>query len=148
MYRGQHPNWLAKFMNNTSVVLASTGVTGTLMITLEVKGRKSGRAVSLPLVTALVDGQRYLVSMLGDNVQWVANVRADGGRAVIVSGRRESVRLDEIPVDQRAPILKAYLQRAPGARPHIPVHKDAPLAAFEKIAAGFPVFHIVSLEAN
>lgn len=143
MYRGQRPNWLAKFMNNTGAMMASTGITGTLMITLEVKGRKSGRTVSLPLVTAVVDGQRYLVSMLGDNVQWVQNVRADGGRAVIVSGRRESVRLEAVPVDQRAPILKAYLRRAPGARPHIAVDKDAPLSEFEKIAADYPVFHVV-----
>jgi deazaflavin-dependent oxidoreductase (nitroreductase family) len=147
MYRGHRPNWLAKFMNNTSALVASTGITGTLMITLEVTGRKSGRTVSLPLVTAVVGGQRYLVSMLGDNVQWVLNVRAAGGQAVIVSGRREAVQLDEIPVEQRAPILKAYLQRAPGARPHIPVHKDAPLAEFEKIAADYPVFHVVPVKA-
>jgi len=39
--------------------------------------------------------------------------------------------------------LKAYLQRAPGARPHIPVHKDAPLAEFEQVAAQFLVFRVV-----
>jgi hypothetical protein len=91
-----------------------------------------------------VDGQRYLASMLGDNVQWVRNVRASGGKAVLRSGGREDVRLEEISVDQRAPILKAYLQVASGARPHVPVDKDAPLAEFEKIAAVHPVFRLVS----
>jgi hypothetical protein len=44
--------------------------------------------------------------------------------------------------DERAPILRAYLQRAPGARPHVPVNKDAPLAEFEKVATAFPVFRV------
>jgi deazaflavin-dependent oxidoreductase (nitroreductase family) len=114
------------------------------METLEVTGRKSGRTFSLPVVIAIVDGERYLVSMLGDNVQWVQNVRAAGGRAVLRSGGREEVQLEEVPAAQRAPILRAYLQRAPGARPHVPVNKDAPLAEFQRVAAAFPVFHIAS----
>jgi hypothetical protein len=100
--------------------------------------------MSLPLVMAVADGQRYFVSMLGDKVQWVENVRAAGGRAVLRSGGREEIQLEEIPADQRAPILRAYLQRAPGARPHVPVNKDAPLAEFQRIAAAFPVFRLYS----
>jgi hypothetical protein len=96
------------------------------------------------MVVAVVDGQRYLVSMLGENVNWVQNVRAADGKAVLLSGRREEIQLEEVPVNQRAPILKVYLQRAPGARPHIPVDKDAPLVDFENVAADFPVFWIVS----
>jgi deazaflavin-dependent oxidoreductase (nitroreductase family) len=115
-------------------------------VTLEVIGRKSGRIVSLPLVVVMVAGQRYLVSMLGEEAQWVRNVRAAGGRAVIRSGGREAVQLQEVPAKQRAPILKAYLQIATGARPHIPVNKDAPLAEFEQIAAAFPVFRLISNE--
>jgi hypothetical protein len=67
---------------------------------------------------------------------------------VLRSGRREQIQLEEIPASQRAPILKAYLQRAPGARPHVPVNKDAPLAEFEKIAAAFPVFRVVGVPAS
>lgn len=115
------------------------------MVTLEVPGRKSGRIISLPLAVVTVTGQRYAVSMLGDSVQWVLNVRANGGKAVLICGSREEVQLEDVPVEQRAPILKAYLQIAPGARPHIPVDKKAPLAEFEKIAAAYPVFHVVSL---
>src|SRR5205823_11236105 len=96
------------------------------------------------LVIAVVEGQRYLVSMLGENVSWVQNVRAAGGRAVRRSGARERVQLEDVPFGQRAPLLKTYLLRAPGARPHIPVNKDAPLAEFEKIAASFPVFRVAT----
>lgn len=143
MYRGQGPNRIAKVMNRAAAAMASSGVASGPMVTLEVTGRKSGRAISLPLVMAVIDGRRYLVSMLGDNVQWVHNVRASGGRAVIRSGGREEVLLEEVPIDQRAPILKAYLKRAPGARPHMPIDKDAPLAEFEQVSPRFPVFRVV-----
>jgi deazaflavin-dependent oxidoreductase (nitroreductase family) len=144
LYRGQRPNWIARILNRASAAVASSGVTSNYLVTLEVTGRKSRRTVSLPMVTAVVDGQRYLVSMLGDNVQWVHNVRASGGRAVLRSGAREEIQLEEVPADQRAPILRAYLQRAPGARPHVPVNKDAALAEFQKVAAAFPVFRLAS----
>ena len=124
--------------------MASSGVASNYLATLEVNGRKSGRTISLPVVIAIVDGQRYLVSMLGDDVNWVRNVRAAGGRAVLRSGGREEIRLEELPAGQRAPILKAYLQRAPGARPHLPVSKDAALAEFQRVAAEFPVFRLVA----
>jgi deazaflavin-dependent oxidoreductase (nitroreductase family) len=144
LYRGQRPNWIARILNRASAAVASSGVTSNYLVTLEVTGRKSGRTFSLPVVLAIVDGQRYLVSMLGDDVQWVRNVRAAGGRAALRSGGREEVQLEELPAGQRAPILKAYLRRAPGARPHVPVNKDAPLAEFQRVAAAFPVFRIVS----
>ena len=142
LYRGQRPNWIAKILNRTWASVAARSATSNGLVALEVIGRKSGRIVSFPLVMVTVDGQRYLASMLGDNTQWVRNVRASGGKAVLRSGGREDVRLEEIPVDQRAPILKAYLQVASGARPHVPVDKDAPLAEFEKIAPSFPVFRL------
>lgn len=144
LYRGQRPNWIAKMLNSAWAIVASRSVASNGLVALEVIGRKSGRIILFPLVMVTVDGQRYLASMLGDNVQWVRNVRASGGKAVLRSGGREDVQLEEIPADQRAPILKAYLQIAPGARPHVPVDEDAPLAEFEKIATTFPVFRLAS----
>jgi hypothetical protein len=144
LYRGQRPNWIARVLNRAWAAVASSGVASNYLATLEVSGRKSGRTISLPVVIAIVDGQRYLVSMLGDDVNWVRNVRAAGGRAVLRSGGREAVRLEELPAGKRAPILKAYLQRAPGARPHVPVNKDAALEEFQRVAAEFPVFRLVS----
>ena len=149
LYRGQRPNWIARILNRAGAIVASSGVASNYLETLEVTGRKSGRAITLPVVVAIVGGQRYLVSMLGENVQWVHNVRASGGRAALHSGGREEIHLQEVAASQRAPILKAYLQRAPGARPHVPVNKDAPLAEFEKIATAFPVFQVVkNVHAN
>src|SRR6184192_1908612 len=137
LYRGQRPNWIARILNRAWAAVGSSGIASNYLVTLEVTGRKSGRTISLPVAVAVVNGQRYLVSMLGENVQWVHNVRAAGGRAVLQRHGREEVHLEEVPAEQRAPILRAYLQRAPGARPHMPVNKDAPLAEFEKIATAF-----------
>jgi hypothetical protein len=81
--------------------------------------------------------------MLGSGAGWVQNVRAAGGEATLRRGGDERVRLEEVPVPARAPVLKAYLQIAPGARPHVPVPEDAPLARFAEIAARFPVFRVV-----
>jgi hypothetical protein len=96
---------------------------------------------------AVVDGERYLVSMLGRDVAWVRNVKAAAGHAVLRHGRAEQVRLEEIAIEERARVLKAYLQRAPGARPHIPVDENAPLAEFEAIAEQFPVFRVLAVQA-
>ena len=141
-YRGGRPNAVARFLNRISAILHSTGIAPNYMVTLEVVGRKSGKTISFPLVMAVVDGERYLVSMLGEKANWVQNLRAAGGRATLRHGVTEEVRLDEVDIALRPPILKAYLKRAPGGRPHIPVDKDAPLAEFEKVAAQIPVFQV------
>ena len=144
LYPGGHPNRLAGVLNRGWAALCGLGLVPDYLVALEVVGRRSGRVFTLPLVIAVVDGQRYLVSMLGESVDWVRNVRAAGGRVVLRHGRRERVRLEEVPVDMRAPVLKAYLKRASGARPHVAVDKDAPLSEFERIAAQIPVFRVTS----
>lgn len=52
------------------------------------------------------------------------------------------VMLAEIPPDQRAPILKAWCRIATSGRKHLPIAYDAPVSAFEAIAADYPVFRI------
>ena len=143
LYRGGRPNRLAAVLNWCSAVVHALGVSPDYLVTLEVKGRRSGRIIRLPLVMVVVEGERYLVSMLGVNAAWVRNVKAAGGNVILRHGRREKVRLEEVPSNQRAPVLKAYLKRAPGARPHLPVDKDAPLSKFEQISSQFPVFRVV-----
>ena len=110
---------------------------------LDVLGRKSGAVTRVPLVIIRFRRSWYLVSMFGDDANWVRNLRAADGRAMIVHGRRRRVRLAEVPVRERPPILKRYLLYAIGARPHLPVHWRAPLSAFEGVAAEFPVFQVV-----
>lgn len=144
LYKGGRPNGLARLMNAGWAAIHSLGIAPDYLVTLVVRGSRSGRQISFPLAMMPMDGERYLVSMLGKNAAWVHNVRAADGYAVLRHGRTERVRLLPVPVGERPPILKRYLQRAPGARPHIPVDKDAPLEAFAAVAADFPVFRVTS----
>ncbi|MBA2714659.1 MAG: nitroreductase family deazaflavin-dependent oxidoreductase [Rubrobacteraceae bacterium] len=142
-YRDGHPNRVARTLDRGTAALYALGVAPDYLVTLEVRGRCSGRTIALPLVMVVVVGERYLVSMLGQNANWVRNVRAAGGDAVLRHGRCEEVRLEELVIDRRAPVLKTYLKRAPNAKAHLPVPKDAPLAEFERVAPRFPVFRVV-----
>lgn len=142
MYRGGRPNALTKIINQGWAILHSLGIFPNWLVTLEVVGRQSGKTISFPLAMTVINGERYLVSMLGEETNWVRNIKAAGGKARLRHGISEEVLLVEVDSRQRAPILKAYLQLAPGARPHISINKDAPVSEFEKIASQYPVFKL------
>jgi deazaflavin-dependent oxidoreductase (nitroreductase family) len=144
MYRGGRPGRLARMLNRATAGIVGRGLGPARMAVLEVPGRRSGRRVACPVVVADHAGGRYLVAMLGEGAGWVANVRAAGGRAALRRGRRERVRLDEVAPQDRAPVLRRYLEVAPAARAHFPVGREAPPAQFEAIAPRYPVFRIHS----
>ena len=146
LYRGGRPNKLAKLINKGWAAFHALGMFPKSLVTLEVPGRKSGKMVSFPLAMVNLNGERYLVSMLGEDANWVKNIQAAGGKAALRHGISERVRLVEVDTDQRAPVLKEYLRLASGARPHIPISKDAPIAEFEKIASKYPVFRVENIE--
>ena len=140
MYRGRRPNGVARFLNRASDLLARTGT--NRMRTLEVRPARTGRTIALPVVPVPMDGTTYLVSMLGERANWVRHVRSAGGRAVIRGRGRHEVVLLDVPPARRPPILRRYLDLAPGARPHIPVPRGAPIAEFERVKGDFPVFEV------
>ena len=144
IYRGDRPGRLARVLNGywSRQYAAGGRLARTRDVQLEVRGRSSGRLIAFPIVLADVDDAWYAVSMLGANAHWVRNVRAADGRAIVRHGTSVPVRLVEVPVSQRAPILKRYLEVAPGARPHIPVDHRDPARAFEPFAAQHPVFRV------
>lgn len=142
MYRNGRPNIVAKIQNRGWAIIHSLGIFPNWFVTLEVVGRKSGKMTSFPLAMTVINGERYLVSMLGEDANWVKNLKAAGGQARLRHGIVEQVTLKEVDAKERAPILKAYLQIAPGARPHFPISKDAPISEFEKISSEYPVFSL------
>jgi deazaflavin-dependent oxidoreductase (nitroreductase family) len=144
MYPGGRPNGLARLLNRGWAIVHGTGLLPQRFVTLEVPGRRTGRTRSFPLVMVEYQGERYLVAMLGERSSWLRNVRAAGGRAVLRHGRREAVRLEEVDPDARAPIVRRYLSLAPGPRAFIPVDRDAPLEAFQKVAPQVPVVRVRS----
>lgn len=143
MYRGDRPGLLARVANRRQADRYATGGTAEPGVVLEVVGRTSGRPVRFPLVLAQVDGGEYLVSMLGEGANWVANVRAAEGAAILTrNGHSEPVTLVEVDVAERPPVLRRYLDVAPGARPHVRVDRDASDEAFAAVAEMYPVFRV------
>ena len=142
IYRNDRPGRVAALLNRGWATAASAGLGPRRLATLEVPGRRTGRLLSFPVMVADYEGERYLVAMLGQGANWVRNAEAAGGRVVLRHGGREAVRLEQVDPGDRAPILRRYLQVAPGGRAHIPVDERAPLVEFELIAAQYPVFRI------
>jgi F420H(2)-dependent quinone reductase len=141
-YRQWRPTRFGRIWSGAWAWLTGLGLTPGILLTLQVRDRSSGRLRATVLVVARYQGQRYLVSMLGDGSEWVRNVRAAGGRAFIKRGRSHPVMLAEIPPQERASILKAWCQVATSGRQHLPVSHQAPISAFEAIAGDYPVFRV------
>jgi F420H(2)-dependent quinone reductase len=127
--------------NRLGAFTFAAGIGPNRAATLEVRGHKSGRTISFPVVVADYQGERYLVAMLGQKANWVRNLRADG-HAVLRRGRPEHVSLVEDLSDKRAAILRRYLELAAGARPFFPIDRHAPISDFERIVGLYPVFRV------
>ncbi|MEO8457389.1 MAG: nitroreductase/quinone reductase family protein [Chloroflexota bacterium] len=114
--------------------------------TLKIRGRRSGIVRTIPVTWVEVDGERYLVAMLGEQSDWVHNARAVDGRVRFRRGRTRGALITELPVDERAPILQAWYRRVGRSTPHkyIGLDSRAPLEEFERIASKWPVFRIES----
>lgn len=142
MYAGGHGNATAKRFARFWNRALHLGLLPRRWVSLEVVGRRSGAVTRFPIGMSDVDGQWYVVSMLGE-CNWVLNVRAADGRATLRRRRARPVWLVEVPAEQRAPILKRFVEKAPGGRPHLAVDRHEPVAAFEAIAAEHPVFRVL-----
>jgi deazaflavin-dependent oxidoreductase (nitroreductase family) len=141
-YRDWRPTRLGRRVNRVQGWLAGIGLPPSYQVVLEVRGRSSGRSRANPVVIATVDGQRYLVSMLGRRSDWVKNVDAAHGDAVLRHGRRQHVHLVPVPPEQRAPVLREYVRIAPSGRQHFPLPVGAPLSEFAAVAEHYPVYRI------
>ena len=142
MYAGGHANSTARRFARAWALVFALGLMPTRWVTLEVVGRRSGRVVRFPLAMADYEGQWYLVSMLGEHCNWVRNVRAANGRVILRRRHRRVCQLVEVKVSDRPAIIKRYLEKVPGARPHIAIDRHAPLADFEAVAPHYPVFRV------
>jgi deazaflavin-dependent oxidoreductase (nitroreductase family) len=140
-YRDWRPTRLGRWANRVAGWSSALGLSSKAAV-LEVRGRASGQRRSTPVVIATVEGSRYLVSMLGSGSDWVKNVGAANGDAVLRQGRRRPVHLVAVPPAERAPILSDYVRVATSGRHHLPVAVGAPLAEFEAIAERYPVYRI------
>ena len=147
-YRDWRPTRAGHLVNRSQAWLTNLGLMPKTMAVLEVRGRTSGKPRTLPIAIARLEGKAYLVSMLGPESDWVKNVEAADGRAVVRHGKsRREVCLVRVPVEERAPILKEYVRIAQSGRNHFPVAVDAPLAEYEAIAERYPAYRITRMES-
>jgi len=115
---------------------------------LEVRGRNSGRKISLPVDPLDLEGHRYLVCARG-NSNWVRNARAAGQIVLARAMRRQTYAVQELPAALRPPILKAYLDRfASEVQRFFPVPKGSAVEAFNDLAMHYPVFELRKPDAT
>ena len=105
------PRWLGP-ANRVIIALQHRGVIIGTMRLLSVPGRKSGKMRTTPISPLTVDGRRYIVAGL-EGADWVRNARA-AGWGILARGRKEEwVSLVELPVEERAFILREFPRKVP-----------------------------------
>jgi deazaflavin-dependent oxidoreductase (nitroreductase family) len=152
-YRRGRPTRWGRWNNAAMARLVSTGVLPEKWpgdpvcgpASLEVVGRRSGKPRANMVTWVEYEGGRYFVSMLGPQSDWVRNIRAVGGEAVLRRRGREPVRLEEVPVEESAPIIRQWYRRTwQSTLHHLGLQPDADMAEFERIAPHHPVYRIVA----
>lgn len=110
---------------------------------LTVPGRRTGEPRTVVVNLLVLDGERFLVAPRG-NTQWVRNARAAGGGELALGRRTERVVLTELPVAERGPVLRVYLDRWGWevGRFVEGLTKDSTDAELAAAAPGFPVLRV------
>jgi F420H(2)-dependent quinone reductase len=138
----QPPGTAEQLFGRALVLLIRIGIVRGHFYVLEVRGRRSGRIISLPVDPLDLDGRRYLVCARGQS-QWVRNAQAAGEVALVGAMQRRRYSAREVPPEKRPPILKAYLDRyAVEVQRFFPVPKASPAEAFTELAPRYPVFEL------
>ena len=140
------PGALERFFGRALVLFVRIGLVRGHFYVLEVRGRKSGKTISLPVDPLDLNGQRYLVCARG-NSNWVRNARATRDITLVRAMRWRRYAARELPADLRPPILKAYLDRfASEVQRFFPVPKGSPVEVFNDLAPRYPVFALQPLD--
>jgi F420H(2)-dependent quinone reductase len=107
---------------------------------LTVPGRKSGLPRSTPVSIATVGTDRYIVAAF-PRAAWVGNVRVARGGTLMRGELTEYVKLVEVPVEERGPILRAFLEQVRGG-----VRFFGPQTTEQVVARAdrYPVFRVAT----
>jgi deazaflavin-dependent oxidoreductase (nitroreductase family) len=143
--------WYREVNNRLGVLLTSLGLAPRDAITLEVRGRRSGKPRRVPVLQTPYRGEDHLVALAGES-EWVRNVRAAQGRAVIRRRKARRVRLVEVPPEERPPVISEYLRRgaersgskgaSEQARYYFGLGPEPSLEEIRSIADRYPVFRV------
>src|SRR6266481_4868250 len=134
------PGTVERILGHALVFLVWIGLIRGHFYVLEVRGRKSGKTISVPVDPLDLDGRRYLLCARGAS-NWVRNTRSAGEVALVRAMRRDRYAVREVPPGLRPPVLKAYLDRyASEVQRFFPVPKGSPIESFSELAPRYPVF--------
>jgi hypothetical protein len=100
------PPWFTARVFNR--VAMATGLAGCATLTVH---RRRGGDQQIPVIPVEVGAVTYLVSTRGE-ADWVKNVRVNPGVTLTTRAGPARYRAQEIPVDQREPVLSAYQDKA------------------------------------
>lgn len=127
--------------NGVVVLLHRLGVPTGRVVSLTTTGRRTGQPRTTPVSPIEANQNRYLVAPYGE-VEWVRNVRANPDITISRGRRTERLRAVEVPADEAAPVIKAYLELMPIVRPYSDLSPQDDLDAFVGGAAAHPVFRL------
>ena len=99
---------LKRFGNGLMTRMVGRGKGPKEMRLVTVRGRNSGKEYSTPILVLEQPGGRYWVSSFGET-NTIRNARMAGHILLSRGDAREAVRLVELPVEDRPPLLRAYL---------------------------------------
>ena len=137
-----YPNTAPRRLINVLVrTLLRLGLMPRPYYLLTTVGRRTGQPHTTPVELVEAGDQRWLVAPYGET-DWVRNARAAGWVTLSRGRRSERVRITELDIGERAPILRTYLRNMPIVRPFFEASPDAPLDAFTAEAVRHPVFRI------
>ncbi len=141
------PKWL-KFANRAVIALNRLGLSIGTMHILSIPGRKTGKLRSTPVSVLIVDGQRYILT--GFETNWVKNARVAGWGILAYGRKKEKVTLVELPVEERAAILREFPRQVPHGVPFFEKLLNLPgdPEAFAVAAPRCPVFRLDNLLQN
>jgi hypothetical protein len=128
-------------MSRLNRPLLSLGIGPAPQHLLCISGRTSGIARVTPVAVLELGGSRYIVAGYA-GAAWVRNARR-AGQAELRRGRiAERVLMDEVPVAERAPILREFAHRVRGGRAFLTVAASASDEDFVKASSRHPVFRV------
>ena len=135
------PRWLEP-ANHVVTWLQRHGIAFFTFQLLTVPGRVSGQLRTTPVSPLILADGIYIVSI--GNTEWVKNARASGW-GFLARGRREQrVRLVEVGMPDRIPILREFPVRVPHGVPFLvqlgAVKNPGDPDAFERAAPRLAVF--------
>jgi len=139
----REPSRIERIFNEVFGALVGLGLAPRYNHLVQVRGRKTGRVYSTPISILELGSRQFLVAPRG-RTQWVRNAEAVGEVTLKRGSSRRRFRIRTVSDDEKAEMLKAYLDRYKAAvQRFFPVPAGSDARAFRQIADRYPVLELL-----